>query len=296
MDILSFYSKQSSITDPGKYGEMFYDLPSDITGLCHIVQGLIIHYISGEELFGYKIPNERLPEADTCYVEDMLERIFELDKHPLTKARSPEKRLIGCCRDFSTLFCAMARHQGIPTRNRVGFGVYFTPGLYIDHEIVEYWDEDAKLWRLVDPEMSDRCINQYKIPFNVIDVPRDQFIVGGLAWQLCRSGKADPDKFGFPKLDIKGLWFVRNRLIHDLAALNKLELLLWHTWRLMDEKPEPSIDDLKVLDEIASLTQAGDDAFEEMVNIYNIYPTLKPPFVVMSYSPGVEPYEVELRI
>jgi hypothetical protein len=296
MDMLSYYSTQSDITDPGKNIEMFHDLPNDIAGLCHVVQGLIIHYVSGEELYGYKIPKERLREVDVCYVEDMLGQILEIDENPLTKARPPEKRMIGCCRDFSTLFCAMARHQGIPTRNRIGFAAYFTPGLYIDHEVVEYWDKDAKRWRLVDPEISDRCIEQYKIQFNVSDVPRDQFIVGGLAWQWCRSGKADPNKFGFPELGIKGLWFVRNRLIHDLAALNKLELLLWHTWELMDEKPEPSIAELKVLDEIASLTLAGDDAFQETINIYNSYPTLKPPSVVMSYSPGVDPFKVKLRI
>ena len=180
MDILSYYSAQSSITDPGKYIKMFDDLPDDIQGLCRIVQGLVLHYVSGEELYGYKIPKKRLSEADACYVEDMLEKIIELDKHPLTEARPPEKRLIGCCRDFSTLFCAMARHKGISTRNRIGFAAYFTPGLFIDHEIVEYWDKDAKLWRLIDPEISDICIKQYKIQFNANDVPRDQFIVGGL--------------------------------------------------------------------------------------------------------------------
>jgi hypothetical protein len=66
-------------------------------------------------------------------------------------------------------------------------------------------------------------------------IARRAFIVGGLAWQMCRSGQADPDKFGLdPETDFKGWWFIRNRLIHDLAAQNKMELLLWHTWGLMD--------------------------------------------------------------
>jgi len=68
MDTLSFYSTQSTITDPGKHSEMFNDLPNDIRGLCQVVQGLIIHYISGEKVFDHKIPKERLPEIDTCYI------------------------------------------------------------------------------------------------------------------------------------------------------------------------------------------------------------------------------------
>jgi hypothetical protein len=92
MDILSYYLKQSSITDPGKYAEIFHDLPNDIVGLCRVVQGLIIHYMSEEDLFGYKIPKERLTEVDTCYAEDMLGRIFELDGSSLLKSRPPEKR------------------------------------------------------------------------------------------------------------------------------------------------------------------------------------------------------------
>lgn len=59
----------------------------------------------------------------------------------------------------------MAGHQDIPTRNRIGFTASLAPGLYIDHEVGEYWDENAKRWCLVDPQMSIRCIKQYKIQF-----------------------------------------------------------------------------------------------------------------------------------
>ena len=31
-----------------------------------------------------------------------------------------------------------------------------------------------------------------------------------------------------------GAWFVRNNVVRDLAALNKLELLPWDSWGLMD--------------------------------------------------------------
>ena len=33
-------------------------------------------------------------------------------------ARQPGQRLVGCCRDFTVLFVPMARHKGIPSRNK----------------------------------------------------------------------------------------------------------------------------------------------------------------------------------
>ncbi len=148
MDITAYYTQQSRITDPGAYSDLFADLPRDIPGLCRVVQGLIIHYRGGE-MFNYTIPADRLPEIDTCYVEKMLARISEMDARPLTEPRAPGKRLVGCCRDFATLFCAMARYHDIPTRTRVGFGNYFIPGFNYDHEIVECWDADQQRWRLI---------------------------------------------------------------------------------------------------------------------------------------------------
>jgi transglutaminase-like putative cysteine protease len=68
----------------------------------------------------------------------MLARLTALDPGPLTAPRPPERRLVGCCRDFTVLLCTLARHQGIPVRARVGFARYFSPGFHVDHEIVEW--------------------------------------------------------------------------------------------------------------------------------------------------------------
>ena len=45
-------------------------------------------------------------------------------------------------------------------------------------------------------QLSMRHLAHYRIGFDPFDVPRDQFVVGGRAWQLCRAGEADPDTFG----------------------------------------------------------------------------------------------------
>jgi hypothetical protein len=295
MDPQAYYGEQSPITDPGEYGSLYDGLPADIPDLCRIVQGLIIHYQDGDRLSGYAVPEERLAEIDTCYVAKMLARIHELDDRPLTESRPPERRLAGCCRDVTVLFCSMARHQGIPTRMRVGFGAYFDPGFNYDHWIVECWDSQEGRWHLVDPEMSEHHVRVYSIPFDTTDVPSNQFLVGGLAWQVCRAGDEDPERFGLdPDSDIKGWWFVQQRLIHDLTAQNKMELLPWYAWGLMEQ--EPNEEELALLDQVAVLTQGGDQTFSEIRAMYEEEPGLKAPSVVNTYSPAAGPGQVALRI
>lgn len=294
MDIAIYYTQQSFITDPGEYAYLYENLPHDIDGLCRVVQGLIIHYRGGK-LFDYVIPGQRKTEIDTRYVPDMLARIQELDNRPLTEERPPDRRFVGCCRDFATLFCSMARYYGIPTRTRVGFATYFNPTFNHDHEIAECWDADAQCWRLVDPEMSPLHIKENRITFDVQDVPRDQFMVGGQVWQQCRSGWADPNLFGVdPDSDIKGMWFIQDKLIQDLAAQNKQELLLWDSWGLM-LKEELSEDDTALLDKLAMLTQEGNDTFAELQTVYEHDERLRVPSIVMKFGPVSEPCEVRLR-
>ncbi len=295
MDLASYYARQSPITNPGDYTELYEDLPNDVAGLCKVVQGLIIHY-RGAELFHYTIPDERLPEIDTRYVPKMLARIRELDNRSLTEERPPEKRLVGCCRDFATLFCSMARYRGIPTRTRIGFAAYFNPGFNHDHEIVECWDAGAQRWQLVDPELSELHVQENKIRFDVHDIPRDQFIVAGLAWQWCRADKADPDKFGLePDSIVKGWWFISHKLVQDLAAQNKMELLLWDTWGVM-LKEMTGEEDMALLDKLAIVTQAGSDGFAEQLATYENVDGLKVIPPVMCYSPVAEPRKVEFFV
>src|SRR5579863_2853441 len=291
MDIATYYTSQSFITGPGEYANLYTDLPHDIGGLCRVVQGLIIHYRGGE-MFNYTIPDERKVEIDTRYIPKMLARIQELDQRPLTEERPPEQRFVGCCRDFATLFCSMARYRGIPTRTRIGFAAYFDPTFKSDHEIAECWDADEQRWRLIDPEMSPPHIRENKITFDVLDVPRDQFMVGGLVWQMYRSGQTDPNLYGVdPDSDVKGAWFIQNKLIQDLAAQNKKELLLWDGWCLM-LKEEMNGDDLALLDQLARITQGGNDTFDEIRAVYESDERLRIPPVVMNFSPVAAPGEV----
>lgn len=294
MNPIRYYTEQSALTDPGEHAGLFTDLSADVAGLCRVVQELIIHYRGGD-MFSHTIPEDRLPEVNTRHVSKMLARIRELDGRPLAESRSPEKRLVGCCRDFATLFCAMARFHGIPTRTRIGFATYFEADFNSDHEIAECWDHEQQRWRLVDPELSPLHVeHNTRITFDPRDVPRDRFLVAGLVWQRCRAGGADPERFGVdPDGEARGWWFIRHKLVQDLAAQNKAEVLLWDTWGLMQVK-EPSDAENALLDEVAQVTQGGMPAFVRAQALYHETPGLRLPPNVMSYSPVSPPVEVAI--
>jgi hypothetical protein len=48
-------------------------------------------------------------------------------------------------------------------------------------------------WRLVEPEIDDGHTDPVDgASFDALDVPPDRFLTGPRAWQLARSGAADP--------------------------------------------------------------------------------------------------------
>ena len=200
------------------------------------------------------------------------------------KARTIDKKLIGNCRDHSLLLASLLRHQGIPARARCGFGAYFLPDHFEDHWVTEYWNQEQSRWVMVDAQLDELQCEVMKIPFNTLDVPRDQFIVGGKAWQMCRSGEQDADKFGI--FDMHGLGFVRGNLVRDVASLNKMELLPWDCWGVILSEQLDNSDDLSMLDEVAALTAGDVPNFEAMRSLYESDPRLHVSGSLVSYVNG----------
>lgn len=252
--MLDSYLRQSPITDPGPYAHLFDGLPDDIDGLCRVVQGLHIHNDEGP-MYGITIPPERLAEADLRTVPAMLERILELDDRPLSEARPPERRLVGCCRDFSVMLCAMLRHKGIPARVRFGFSLYFRRDFACDHVVAERWLADGRRWALTDAQQDTAHCEMNRLAFDPYDMPRDRFLLAGRAWELCRGGVIDGRHIGFSDND-HGLWVACNYLVHDLAALCGREMHITDMWGLSTKGPgdDFSSDELDLLDKVARLT------------------------------------------
>jgi hypothetical protein len=299
MNPLDYYVQQSRFTDPGKFSYLFAGLPHDLGDLCQVVDGIYIHYMS-ETTIHYPVPADRKPEINLLHMERMLARIVELDDRPLTIARPMDKRLVGCCRDGATLLCAMLRHQGVPARVRVGFANYFTtydPGLSCNHEVAEVWDRGQQRWRLVDPDLNERAMQDCQVPFSPLDVPRDRFQVGGLAWQLCRKGAIDPSRYSVGTgSGIAGAGLIRGCLLQDLAALNKLELLCWDCWGwMLQDMATHTEAELSLLDQAARLTQGGNDDFAAMQQAYETHPALHVPEKITRFDPLGPPLEVCLN-
>ena len=154
-----------------------------------------------------------------------------------------------------------------------------------DHWVCEYWKADERRWVMVDPQLDALQREVLQIKFDPCDVPCGQFLPGGQAWQLCRSGQADPDHFGI--FDMHGLWFVRGDMLRDLASLNKMELLPWDGWGLIERGDKDlSADDMALLDRVAALTLADNSAFAEMRALYENDARLCVPSVIKSYPGG----------
>ncbi|HVN84486.1 MAG TPA: transglutaminase-like domain-containing protein [Candidatus Binatia bacterium] len=280
--MLSYYAQPGVMTSPGAHAPAFDGLPSELPALCAVVQGLLIHpFWTGA--YGVTLPEERQEEVQLRSVEEMLTRLLALDDRPLTVARPADRRLVGNCRHFSTCLCAILRHHGVPARARCGFGAYFMAGSFEDHWVCEYWNAAQSRWVMVDAQLDAVQRNVVKPPFDVLDVPRDQFIIAGDAWQRCRSGAADPQRFGI--FDMRGLWFIRGNVVRDLAALNRIELLPWDAWGLMSKvDADQSAEDLVQLDRVAALTLADDDQFAAVRAVYEGDDRWRVPKVIRSYT------------
>lgn len=242
-----YYVAQSPTTDAGEYAELLANMPTDLAAIATVAQGLIYHYVAGRHFYGWVPPTTRLPEANTRTLHNILAALVAKDDRPLTAARAYSDRVIGCCRDFSLVACAILRHQGRAARLRYGFASYFEPGYWGDHVVVETWT--GQRWQKFDPQLAGLRDWGY----DLMDIPEAAFATGGRAWQMCRQEGADANRFGLGSNvpDVRGWWFVRERLQLDVAALNKVELLCWDG---IEGLHEDQATDQAILDEMATLS------------------------------------------
>ena len=281
--ILDFYSAPGAITSAGRYRALFEKLPNDIGALVRIVQGLALHEFVASSMYGVTVSDERKSESHIREAEPMFDRILALEDRPFHIARPPERRLVGVCRHFVVLLLTMLRAKHIPCRCRSGFGSYFNPGFYEDHVVCEYWNAAEKRWMLADPQFDEAWRNASKVDHDILDVPRDRFLIAADAWTLCQTGRSDPARVGTVNGNLRGLWFIAANLVHDLSALNKMEMLRWDVWGAMPH-PDASLktDDLAFFDHLAALTRQPDEAFEEQRRLYEDDVRLRVPATVFN--------------
>jgi len=266
------------MTDPGRHAYLLDGLPDDLASLCSVVQNNMIHVFWAERM-GVKLAEGQRGTLQLRSVSEKLAHMAETDDQPLGVPRPLDRRQVGNCRDFTVLFVSMLRHKGITARARCGFGAYFRPDHYEDHWACEYWNGLRSRWVMVDPQLDAFQRKALGIKFDPLDVPADEFLTAGRAWNMVRKEGADPDKFGIN--DMHGLWFVWDDVVRDFMALNKVEILPWDGgWGFMTQgasHPLPDADVLTQYDRLASLTLQIDERFPEVRAYYESEPRFRTP-------------------
>lgn len=295
------WAAQSTVTAPGAAVAAIDALPGEISALREACSQFVFHYRAGGDFAENGVPAERTAEIETRYADLMFALLLERQPE-LAADRRPARRVVGCCRDSAILFLALARHKGIPARARVGFAAYLRAGWMIDHVVAEVWDSPAARWRLIDPGMASGWqpeVNGRAVDW--MDLTDDQFVTGPRAWQAARAGRTDPERYlTDPELDIpvlRGWPYIAHNVVHDLAALNKTEMLLWDGWGLqlaLGPGPFPG-QEAALLDELCART-SDPGVSPQVIAELAARACLRVPPTVTSFDPyGGPPREVQLR-
>lgn len=229
-------------------------LDEEPEAICRVAQGLLVDIAAASG-----VPAARQEERNIRRADDILRTALDLGGEALEQPRALDRRVVGTCRHFAVLSCALLRAKGIAARARCGFATYFRPGLHVDHWVTEYWAPADRRWVRVDSEIIGM---DFGLVPRANDLATGEFLSGGEAWRLYRAGARDPMTFGVDGTDHAwGPAEIIGNAIRDLAALNKVEMLPWDEWGPMDEcyRREIRPDVERLIDAIADAC-ASDDA------------------------------------
>jgi len=228
--------------------------------MCALVSSLVIQPHDAEAL---GVPAARLDERNIRPAAGLVSALLAVDSGPLREPREPSDRVVGTCRHFALLACALLRHLGIAARARCGFATYLQPGKGLDHWVIEYRQSGDSRWTRLDVEFLGR-----PLPVNPADLRSGEFLTGGEAWAAHRSGQIDAAEFGVYGTENWGPAEIRGNAIRDLAALNKVEMLPWDEWGRMTAsyRGRTGAEYDELMDTIAAV--AGADDAQAVADLY----------------------------
>ena len=271
MYVWDYYTEQSTFSDPGRYAQVFDQLPVDVPSLVRLIQGLLIppydyvlrlHDLTYEDIvdaaFGFRT------------ITELIENVLAICDVPLADTREPQERLGVNCRNFAVLLVSLLRHHGVPARERIGFELYLGGKISYEHRIAEYWHAQQNRWVRADAYVDPRLRESRCIDFDTLDIRLPvAFYSAGEVWLGARQQRLDPDQFGDSATDI-GLPPIRYALLHDFEALNKFEVLGNDAWGALIDKPEEKLtdDELQFLDRVAALTLDPDSRLQELTALH----------------------------
>jgi hypothetical protein len=260
---LEFYKEHDIMTEIKSMKHMVTDIPKDIKIIVAYVQNILLHqHWSGA--YGLELSDERKKEPFIRSFEEKLVFLNNIGFTHVSEQKTNENKIISICRDFSVVAAALCREAGIPARARCGFASYFEKDKYVDHWVLEYWNEEKKKWIMVDAQLDGLQQRALKLPFDPLDVSEDYFITGPRAWLLCREGGFNPELFGIFKW--WGYDYLRCNLILDANSLLKVSMHPWDMWAGYKSLPieEWTEKDYKIMDELSTLSLKVDNNFEAL--------------------------------
>ncbi|MFN8041149.1 MAG: transglutaminase-like domain-containing protein [Acidimicrobiales bacterium] len=264
---VGFYATAGPVTAlSDEQRELIGGLGFDALDLCRVAQGLLV---GPGDAFGSGLSDGRMAERNLRPASAILQRALDVDSSlRMDGTRPAEQRVVGTCRHFAVLATAFLRAVGTPARARCGFAACFEPPKKVDHWIVEIWSGEERRWVRVDPEHLDRPT---PVPARCDDLQPGDFLTGGEAWQLVRSGRDDAESYGVFGTDHWGPGEIRGNTMRDLASVAaKVEVLPWDEWGPMTASYEGSTgDDFDALiDEVAAVTAADEPGSADLERVY----------------------------
>jgi hypothetical protein len=230
----------------------FAGLADDPVGICFPVHDLVVQ---PTDAAASGLPAARLAENQIRPVGRLVDVLLGMDAAPLVASRPAMSRVVGTCRHFAVIACAVLRFRGIASRVRCGFATYFQPEQALDHWITEYREGDGDRWVRLDPEILGGTVLEHPE-----DLRPGEFLTGAEAWCAYRRGEVDASRFGVHGTANFGPAEIRGNLVKDLAAINKVEMLPWDEWGRMSKAyaHQTGADYDELLDAVAATLVAED--------------------------------------
>jgi len=278
-----FYAAQSEMSDPGRFAYLYEELPEDLGSLIEAFGNVLLQREDAREA-GISRSGTRIGELSCKRLFDRLEGIVQIDPSPLTSKRAIQHRQICQSRDLALFTVSVLRHRGVSARMRIAFAAYGSANPRVKDLVwlAEIWEVSRKTWRLVDPRLaisiSDPDLAGRSSPLRP-DIDPLNLVAGedvepvSTMWRLVRSKELSVIQLQYDgqSLGMRGL---RSALLHDLYALNRLELQMPSNWDALGSKPERAITpiDRTFLDRIADVLADPDRTFEEMRRCFDENP------------------------
>lgn len=264
-DIINYYKKTSIYTNYGIYKSYYCTLPDDLFELSKLIFFQTIHRVSLRNMVVHENGEGKYPWYQYRLHDDILltapamtAELFRMDTRGFSYAREDKHKIVVTCRYVSVLMASILKAKGYSCRVRSGFAGYFIEGIALDHWIVQYWDTNLKKWCNLDTEYVSR--------HNEFSMPDDQYCLAPQAWLDVRSGKKDVNYFVHGN-KITGLPMLARSLFFDFHALmnDEISYLFFPTY--IDDDSEfynLTVDDLKELDDLATLMLDPDKNFDQL--------------------------------